>query len=184
MDNENLKGMGGFTVDGFTNTGITSMNDLICIHFGKVNKDFKFAQYSLYYNSNLTHIYKLPNVTEIPMQLFRTCSKLQLSELPSTVTTIQEQAFASCHAITISILGCQNPDDMAAGENKVQFIGSQAFADAGKNVTSLTLNSSINTLGEYCFSGFGSTNLAVVNNTKFEKLDEYFNRTMTVSDVT
>lgn len=184
MDNENLKGMGGFTVRGTTNTGITSMPSLICVHFGKVNTDFKFASYSFYYNSNLTHIYNLPNVTVIPVQLFRNCQQLQLSELPSNVTTIQEQAFAVCQAITISVLGCQDPNNMVAGENKVTFIGPQAFSDAGQNVTNLTLNSSITKLEENCFSGFGSENLAVVNKTALTNVNEYFDSNVTISDVT
>ena len=181
LDNENLIGIGGYTANG-KNTGFTEMSQLKYIHFGITNVSFELKPYCLYFNTKLQAIYNMPNIKKIPTWTFADCENLNI-KLPSAVTEIGVKAFSGCENLDISILGQDKDENLSYDENSVTTIGTQAFKGAGKNVSKLTLNSSIIAFGEECFYDFGANNLEVINKTAFNDVANYFNRSITISNV-
>ena len=102
---------------------------------------------------NLKKIYLPDTITYIGSNAFCNCQHLILEKLPSPIKVIGSQAFLGCEKINL---------DTIVG---VQEIGSYAFSRTSSNVASLTLDSSIISIGNQAFSNAYQNVQNVYNNT-------------------
>ena len=108
-------------------------------------------------DSNLTHTYaetgqytcKIYGVTTIGDSAFHDCSGILASiVIPSSVTSIGENAFLGCHMTSVII-----PDSVTT-------IGNSAFSNC--NMTRVEIPDSVTTIGEYAFSScYKLTNVVI-----------------------
>ena len=108
---------------------------------------------------NLEKIYLPETITHIGSNAFCNCQHLILEKLPNSTKTIASQAFLGCEKINIdTIIG-------------VQTIGTYALSRTSSNVTSLTLDSSIISIGNQAFSNAYQNVQNVYNNTTYSADD-------------
>jgi len=104
-----------------------------------------------FFGSSLTSVSIPSSVTSIGEDAFGYCDGLTSVTLPNSVTTIGIQAFFYCTGLT-----------NVAIPNSVTSIGEAAFSDAG--LTSVTIPNSITTIGEAAFEEcYGLTSVTIPN---------------------
>lgn len=114
----------------------------------------------------------LRNATSIGLYAFMGCTKLALSEIPSTVTSIGEGAFASCANVTFSSLPSWMtviPPGLFSGCAKVTISELPAgctslgvFCFAGSSVALSELPSSVTSIGEGAFESCANITLSEI----------------------
>lgn len=122
------------------------------------------------FDSNLTSIYIGSNVTTIGSYAFYYCSGLTSANIPDSVTSLAEAAFASTAITSINI-----PDSVTSIGNSVFYgtlltsvdipdsvtsIGSSAFSYS-TSITSVNIGKGVTTIGNYAFGG--ALSLATIN---------------------
>ncbi|MBQ3494715.1 MAG: leucine-rich repeat domain-containing protein, partial [Clostridia bacterium] len=126
---------------------------LFCDELVSVNipKSVSSIEDLIFYGTSLSEIYIPSSVTSIGNEAFCTCSSLTTIIIPSSVTSIGDNAFSSCSSLTTITI-----------PSSVTSIGGNAFSYTG--LTTITIPSSVTSIGRYAFSG--CTNLTSV---KFEE---------------
>ena len=109
---------------------------------------------------------KLPNALQtIGMGAFQGDSKITIAEIPKSVKTIGSSAFSYCAGITISKFG--------GSEHSLKEIHKDAFKEAGSQVITVQIGSSVEVIGPTAFSGYGGNKLTSVTFAKSGAYD-YF----------
>ncbi len=100
----------------------------------------RIEPYAFHYCGNLANVTLPPGLTRIEKWSFADCGKISSIKIPQGVTVIEECAFAACSSLGSVFL----PEGLHA-------IGDGAF---GRNrFSSIVLPATLNTLGEFVFSG-------------------------------
>lgn len=107
---------------------------------------------------------KLPaSLQVIDMAAFQSASKITIAEIPKGVVSIGNSAFSYCSNILISKFG--------GAEHSLKVIGERAFSNAGANVLTLNVGSSVEVIGNLAFEKFGKITTAVFAKSKAQ---DYF----------
>lgn len=112
--------------------------------------------------SNLTSIILPSSVTSIDEEAFSDCGSLTSIDMPSSVTTIGDNAFYGCTGLTSITIG-----------NSVTTIGNRAFENCSF-LTSITIPNSVTNIGTEVFSGCTSLSHIVVDssNQKYDNRND------------
>ena len=120
-------------------------------------------------------------ITTIPAETFKNCNGLNSISLPSHITAIGDEAFSGCNGVSLTTLtipdhiitighkafksfGGSNVQTVSIGDG-VTTIGDEAFYQSVYSLTSLTIGSSVTSIGTGAFENMNSlTSLTIPNN--------------------
>ena len=174
--------LSGNTITGFTDYGKTLTTLTIPNSFE--GTDITFIASSAFKDcTNLTNVIISDSIASIGTYAFQGCTKLTSITIPSSVKTIGTGAFKGCSSLASmeipfaptyfgSIFGAtkysENASSVPASLKTVVITGGTSISNNAfngcKNITSLTIPSTITTIGEYAFQGCtGITNFVVPN---------------------
>ena len=114
--------------------------------------------YSAFMDCNALYSVKLPEgITAISTQTFRLCEKLAELSIPSTVSTIAGSAFYRCGALTNVTLAGGNADFTLENDILYTVDKSKLVLCCNKNLSSVTIPSTVEEICDYAFSGANMT---------------------------
>ncbi len=114
--------------------------------------------YSAFMDCNALYSVKLPEgITAISTQTFRLCENLAELSIPSTVSTIAGSAFYRCGALTNVTLAGGNADFTLENDILYSVDKSKLVLCCNKNLSSVTIPSTVEEICDYAFSGANMT---------------------------
>ena len=144
-------------------SGITVVNDNICISVLLDSPITSIGEYAFQNCSSLTSIVIPNSVTSIGEYAFQDCSSLTSIVIPNSVTSIGNYAFQGCSSLTSIVI-----------PNLVTSIGEYAFQDCS-SLTSIVIPNSVTSIGNNAFKNCSSLTSIVIpegvtkiNNSTFE----------------
>lgn len=189
QNNSEIYSIGGVVSQGISG-GLYGQFNLIYVYLPENCTTLKYiGDSAFFYDSALQKIENLPNTIEaIGQNAFESDEKLVLKKLPTNIKEIGDQAFLDCENLEIATFGYTKGETLEDTENRLEHIGLEAFKNvANPNISTITLNDSIISLGSGCFANYSThPSLSVIDYTRIinaENDSDYFGRDVYLSNV-